>query len=164
MPDHPGFHLEQTNDRSIVRLRVRPQDAEDAANELQISIQALRCSGEDPAARWLGPDQWLFTSDTKSAQDIISHIDSALTGRTYAATDMSSGSACFSLVGPSSRTVLAMGCGIDMHSSSFAKRQCVRTHFANVPLFIVVVGENDFDLYIDRSYARYLEKWFVVYL
>jgi len=54
---------------------------------------------------------------------------------------------------------LAMGCGIDMHPSSFATGQCVRTNFAQVPIFIVATGDLEFDLYVDRSYAHYLQEW-----
>ena len=110
-------------------------------------------------AYWLGPDQWLLTSDTKPAKDIIRHIDSTLTGQLFAATDMSSSYVCFSLKGLAARMLLAMGCGIDMHKSAFTTGQCVRTHFANVLLFIVAVDDDNFDLYTDRSHARYLRDW-----
>ncbi len=161
MPEHPGFDLNQIDGRSIVRLRVRPQAADAAAKALQLPQQALQWRGEDPAAYWLGPDQWLLTSDTKPAQEIISHIDRTLSGQLYAATDMSSHYVCFALRGPAARTVLAMGCGIDMHESAFMTGQCTHTHFANVQLFIVVVEDNHFELYVDRSHARYLSDWLV---
>lgn len=159
MPEHPGFELNQVDGRSMVRLRVRPSSADAAGRALQLPQQALQWQGEDPKACWLGPDQWLLTSDTKPAKDIISHIDSTLSGQLYAATDMSSHHVCFALKGPAARTLLAMGCGIDMHRSAFTPGQCVRTHFAKVLLFIVVVEDNSFDLYVDRSHARYLNDW-----
>ena len=161
MPEHPGFDLNQINGRSMVRLRVRPRRAEAAGKALQLPQQALRWRGEDPAAYWLGPDQWLLTSDTKPAADIIGHIDYTLSGQLYAATDMSSGYTCFALRGPAARTVLAMGCGVDMHKGTFMPGHCVHTHFANVLLFIVVVEDDNFDLYVDRSHARYLSDWLV---
>jgi len=159
MPEHPGFDLKQIKDRSIVRLRVRPNEAGAAGKTLQFPLQALRWQDGEPASHWLGPDQWLLTSDTRTAKDIISHIDSALSGQLYAATDMSSSNACFALNGPAARMVLAMGCGIDMHTNEFRTGQCVRTNFASVPLFIVAVDEDSFMLYVDRSYARYLCDW-----
>jgi len=159
MPEHPGFNLRQVNDRSIVRLRVRPDAADLAGEALQLP-QALQWRDSDPAACWLGPDLWLFTSDTKPAEDIIRQIDSTLSGQLHAATDMSSGNVCFTLKGRAARTVLAMGCGIDLHPGAFMSGQCARTHFANVPLLIVAVEENHFDLYVDRSYTRYLINWF----
>ncbi len=159
MPEHPGFELNQINGRSMVQLRVRPNGADAAIEALQLPRQALRWRGEDPAACWLGPDLWLLSSDTKPAEVILSHIHGRLSGQLYAATDMSSHYVCFALRGPAARTVLAMGCGIDMHPSAFMTGQCVRTHFANVMLFIVVAGDNYFDLYVDRSHARYLNDW-----
>ncbi len=159
MPEHPGLDLKRIHGRSIVRLRVRPNAAEAAGRALRLPLQAMQWCDEDPASHWLGPDQWLLTSDTKSAKDIIANVDGTLSGQLHAATDMSSQNACFALRGPASRTVLAMGCGIDMHKNELIAGQCVRTNFANVPLFIVVVEDNSFDLYLDRSYAVYLRDW-----
>ncbi len=159
MPEHPGVDLQQISGRSVIRLRVRPSGVDAAGKALHLPREALQWRGEDPAAYWLGPDQWLLTSDTKPAEDMIGHIDATLSGQLYAATDMSSHNVCFALRGAAARTVLAMGCGIDMHRSAFTTGQCVNTHFANVLLFIVVVGDSSFDLYVDRSHARYLRDW-----
>ncbi len=158
MPEHPGFDLRQVNDRSIVRLRVRP-DGADVANEVLQLPPALQWRDGDPAVCWLGPDQWLFTSDTTAADDVIQHIESTLAGQLHAATDMSSGNVCFALTGPAGRKLLAMGCGIDLHPGAFMTGQCARTNFANVPLLIVAIEDNHFDLYADRSHARYLVDW-----
>ena len=160
MLERSGFDLRQIDGRSMIRLRVRPQNADAAVGALQLPQEPLQWRDGDPAAYWLGPDQWLLTSDTESANDILRQVDSAMSGQIYAATDTSSGSACFAFSGPAARTVLAMGCGIDMYSSEFPPGRCVRTHFANVLLFIVAVDDNRFDLYVDRSYARYLADWF----
>ena len=159
MAEHPGFNLKKTDPRTIVRLRVCPDSAETAAGLMQLPLQALQSQDGNPAIHWLGPDQWLLTSENDSVADILAHIDSVLSGQLFAATDMSSGLACFSLSGQSSRTVLAMGCGIDMHPGSFTTGQCVRTRFAQVPVFIVTTGDHEFDLYVDRSYAHYLHEW-----
>ncbi len=160
MPEQPGFDLKQVTDRSIVRLRVRPGEAGAAGRALQLPLQALHWQDGEMASHWLGPDQWLLTSDTKSPKVIISHIDSALSKQLHAATDMSSSNACFALNGPAARMVLAMGCGIDMHRDEFGPGQCVRTNFASLPLFIVATDEDSFMLYVDRSYTRYLRDWF----
>ena len=160
MPEHHGFVLRQVDARSTVGLRVRPQAANAVGDALHLPQQALHWRGGDPAAYWLGPDQWLLTSDAKRAENMISHIDNTLTGQLFAATDMTSHYVCFALSGPAARTVLAMGCGIDMHPSAFMAGQCIRTHFANVMLLIVAVADDRFDLYVDRSHARYLSDWF----
>ncbi len=159
MPEHPGFELDQVAGRSMVRLRVRPKSAEAVGEALQLPQRPMQWRAEDPATYSLGPDQWLLTSDTKAAGDIIEQIDRALVDQLYAATDMSSSNVCFALRGPAARTVLAMGCGIDVHTRAFKPGQCVQTNFANVLLFIVCVEDNSFDLYVDRSHARYLGDW-----
>ncbi len=161
MSEHPAFILNQVNGRSVVRLRVRPGGAEDAASALKLPLEALQWRGGDPRACWLGPDQWLLTSDLRSAANIVKEIGVALANQLHAATDMSSQNVCFSLRGPAARTILAMGCGIDMHRSTFKSGECIRTHFANVALFMVAVEDDEFDLYVDRSFAQYLQGWIV---
>ena len=159
MPDHSAFNFTSVTGRSMVQWRVRPAGAEAACKALGLPDQALRWESGDPAVHWLGADLWLLTSDEKSAGEIIRHIGTALKGQLNAATDMSSAYVCFSLRGPAARKVLAMGCGIDMHESAFKAGHCTRTHFANLLLFIVAVEDDTFDLYVDRSMARYLGDW-----
>lgn len=143
----------------MVQLRVRPDEAAAAVTALQLPERALQRRGKDPVAHWLGPDRWLLTSDILSSESIIEHVDHALSGQLHAATDTSSGKACFSLRGPTARMILAMGCGNDMHNSAFTTGQCIQTNFAKVLLLIVVAEENSFDLYVDRSHAGYLRDW-----
>ncbi len=159
MAEHPGFNLKESDQRTIIRLRVRPDSADAAVKAMQLPQQALQSQDGKPAVHWLGPDQWLLTSENESVADILAHIDNVLSGQLFAATDMSSGLTCFSLSGQSSRTLLAMGCGIDMHPDSFGAGQCIRTRFAQVPVFIVATGDIEFNLYVDRSYAHYLHEW-----
>ncbi len=161
MSEHPGFDLNEIAGRSVVRLRVLPRGVDAASKALDLPQEALRWTFGDPAAYWLGPDQWLLISDSQAPQDIINHIDSTLSGQLYAATEMSSSNVCFSLSGLAARTVLAMGCGIDMHIDAFKTGQCIQTLFASVLLFIVAVEDNSFDLYVDRSHARYLGNWII---
>lgn len=157
---HPGFNLEQISGRTIVAVRVRPDAVETAIYAIRLPRE-LCWSGEDPIAHWCGPDQWLLTSDTKAAKDIIQSIHINMPDQLHAATDMSSAYVCFALSGPAARTILAMGCGIDMHAGAFMTGYCARTHFANVQLLIVAIDDNSFNLYVDRSHARYLNDWLV---
>ena len=100
MPEPPGYDLKQIDGRSIVRLRVRPSGASIAGKALQLPQEALQSQHDDPAACWLGPDQWLFTCENKPVAEILEHIEGALAGQLYAATNMSSGYACFAISGP----------------------------------------------------------------
>lgn len=159
MPEQQGFELRPVRGRSIVRLRLRPGGAAAAAEALKLPLQAGHWRAGDPAAHWLGPEEWLLSSDRQSAADMIRAIGKALAGQLHAATDLSSGNACFSLRGPAARRLLAMGCGIDMHAGSFQVGQCARTRFALMAVLIVAIGEQQFDLYFDASQERYLADW-----
>ena len=159
MPELPGFVLQPLEGRSAVHLRVRPAAAEAAAQALDLQHSTLQWRDGDPAAYWLAPDQWQFTSDTLSAQAITAKIDTALAGQLYATTDVSSCQSGFLLTGKSARTLLAMGCCIDMHPRAFVSGQCARTRFADVRLLIAAVSDNAFELYVDRSHALHLSNW-----
>ncbi len=76
MPEHPGFNLQQINTRSMVWLRVRPNGADAAGIALQLPQQALQWRGGDPATHWLGPDQWLFISDSRQSSLCDAHAES----------------------------------------------------------------------------------------
>jgi sarcosine oxidase subunit gamma len=159
MAERAGFKVTQIDGRSIIRLRVRLDIAHTAASAMQLPQRALQSSSGNPNAHWLGPDQWLLTSENTSVADILINIDEALSGQLYSATDLTCALNCLSLTGPTARTVLAMGCGIDMHPDSFPAGRCVRTRFAQVPVLIAARGDSHFDLYVDRSYAQYLFEW-----
>lgn len=158
MPEHAGFQVRQINGRALVHLRVRPAGVDAASEALQLPA-ALHWQGQDPVACWLGPDQWLLASDTQPAVTLIGKVNGALSAQLHAVTDWSSGYACIELKGSAARTVLAMGCGVDMHPQAFKAGQCVRTLFAGVSLLIVAVSANGFELYLERSLAGYFETW-----
>lgn len=161
MPEHPHFRFRRIGGRSIVGLRVSPDGARAAAAALSLPVP-LKCSNGDPNVCWLGPDRWMFTSDTRNAVDIVSRIDAVLQDQLHAATDMSAGYAAIAVSGKAARRVLAMGCGVDLHESVFTAGRCVRTRFAQVPLVVVAMPDEYFDLYVDRSYSRYLHDWLAV--
>lgn len=144
---------------SLVRLRVRISGADAAAGALYLPADPQHWQGSEPIAVWLGPDQWLLVSDSMSANELIASVDEKLSNQLYATADLSDGLDCFELAGPATRTILSMGCGLDLDSSAFTYGQCARTRFACVPLVIAATGEDQFDLYVDRSYSHYLQQW-----
>lgn len=158
MPD-VQHRLSERAGRSLVRLRVRLNDAEGTAAALNLPADPQHWQGSVPIALWLGPDQWLLTSDSKSAKELIASIDDKLSKQLYATTDLSDALDCFELSGHGARTILSMGCGLDLDSAAFTYGRCARTRFACVPLVIVATGEDQFDLYVDRSYSHYLQQW-----
>lgn len=155
-----GVLLEGLPGRSLVRLRVPMPLADDVGRAWTLlPVEPLRWSGDDPRAIWVGPNHWLLTSVTESACDLIERCAGACGEILHAATDVSCALTGIALSGPHSRRLLAMGCGLALHTEAFPAGYCARTRFAQVPMLIVAVAADAFELYVDRSYAQYLSDW-----
>lgn len=136
--------------RAIVNLKVAKKDAEAVTSRLQLAeTSPLR----------LGPDTWLLVSDSRSATDIVGECERSLRGLLGNAVDYSSGLVVFAIGGRSARELLAMGSGLDLRPASFGSGSCSRTRLAHIAVVIVATGEDEFELYLDRSYERYFQNW-----
>lgn len=142
--------------RCKLRLRVAMALAGEAMRRLMLpdALQA-RKAGEITSL-WLGPDQWLLVSDRTTADQLAERCSSLLGPLRHHVVDTSAALGCAALRGAAARTLLAMGSGIDWSRAG----ACVRTRFAGVPLVVHEHAEHAFDLYYDRSYRHYLERWF----
>jgi len=152
--------LKERTGRSLVCLRAGPNAAKGTAAALNLPAEPLRWRGRDPVSIWIGPGQWLLASDSMSARELTTTVGEALPNRLCVATDVSDALDCWELSGHGARTILSMGCGLDLDSGVFTYGHCARTRFACVPLVITATGEDLFDLYVDRSYSCYFQRWF----
>ena len=75
------------------------------------------------------------------------------------AVDYSAGLAVYRLTGTGARDLLAAGCGLDFRDDKFPLGTCCRTRFAQIAAVIVAEGGEHFDIYVDRSYEKYLSDW-----
>lgn len=124
--------------------------------------------GDGEAELRVGPDQWLLLSERRGAADRIAVCERALEGLRYHAVDMSAALLRASLAEPDSawqsgtgalRDLLAMGAAIDWHARQVAPGYATRLRFASIPVVVHVRGAGACDLYYDRSYRQYLERW-----
>ena len=66
----------------------------------------------------------------------------------------------FSLAGPDTPGVLAQVTGVDLHPSAFPTGQATRAAFARISAIFHRTGDRpSFDVYVDRSLARYAGRW-----
>ena len=145
--------------RRLVRLRVPLAEAARAAAALRLPTEPMRCSGSDPAALWIGPDQWLLVGERLSSGEIIAACRSQLGDILHAATDASDALTRFVLEGSGARMLLAMMSGVDFHPSNLGPAHCVRTRMAKLPVVIRALGDECFELFVDRSASRYLYEY-----
>ena len=144
--------------RSIVMLKTALKRSDGASEKLGLP-EAGRFAGSDPKVLWIGPDCWLFCSDTKSADELIHSCESSLSGEQFTALDYSSAFAVFSISGSSLREVLASGTGIDLRIGMFRSGDCVRCRLAGVAAIVVADTNDQFTVLVDRSYEQYFSQW-----
>jgi len=105
----------------------------------------------------LGPGEWFLLSFEQPAQQLLAAL--ARPHPSAVLVDLTAALATFELSGSSTRDLLAMGCGLDLHPSSFPPGRCARTRFAQIALIVHCRGATRFELHVGRSYAGYLEEW-----
>ena len=138
--------------RPKVRLRVAMFAAIDPVRHGLAGPLQARVVGE-VTTLWLGPDQWLLVSDTISADALIAHCIREIDGLRHHVVDVSAGLRIAHVRGGSAAALLSMGSGVDW------TKQCVRIRFASIPVIVHRYAQNAFDVYYDRSYGDYLERW-----
>jgi sarcosine oxidase, subunit gamma len=114
---------------------------------------------------WLGPDEWLVTAEG-DAPDLLPRLERAVARRRAAVTDLSASRAILEIAGSGARTLLAAGCGLDLHPRAFGPGHCAQTLLARVPVILDQLGPGDHDaphyrVLVRRSYARWLVDWLI---
>ena len=156
--NNSGVSIERIDDLSIVSLKVSSKSLDSAIDGLQLAAP-LHASGSDPRSLWIGPDRWLIVSSSMSADLLVKRCEETLADALHNAVDNSAGLAVFRLTGTGARNLLAAGCGIDFRDKEFPVGSCCRTRFAQIAAIIAAVAPEQFDMYVDLSYEKYLSNW-----
>lgn len=145
-----------------IGIRVRPPAPAYVAG-VPLPLQPNRvASNREVRTLWLGPDEWLVTAPTGAAPDLFGRLSRALSGRQAVVTDLSPGQAIVELGGSEARTLLAKGCGLDLHPRAFGPGRCARTVFARLPVTIdQTSAAPTYRLFAPRSSARWLVDWLI---
>jgi heterotetrameric sarcosine oxidase gamma subunit len=138
----PGLVLTRADPAAVWLLRLRAPAA--------ALPPALSAIGQDPRILWLGPKEYLFVGGP--APDLVGF------GTAHLA-DMAPATAGYVIAGEGSVDLLAKGSSLDFHPRAFGPDRCARTLFAGVST-IIDRNPEGFQLYIEASYAPYMEDWF----
>lgn len=158
MPDGLDIQIGHAADRALVSLRVARGAAADAVHRLHLA-PPLCAVGDDPQSLWFGPDHWLLASRGQPASALIERCETELAGVLHNAVDQSAAFSVLRVAGGAVRDVLAAGAALDFRESGFPRGGCHPTRFAEVAAAIVRTGTDEFELYVDRGYGRYLRDW-----
>lgn len=108
----------------------------------------------------LAPGEWLILSNS-SAAELRAQLQPFLRQQGLTFTDWSDAFATFVVEGTLARTLLAKGCGLDLHPQSFPEGRCARTRFAQLPVILECLKPSTFELTAARSYSNYLHEWLI---
>jgi len=163
--DSPALQL--SRGRWITALRMKSWQPEHRRGAKPIQVGELTLPRR-PGATLKGavrvlcvaPGEWLILAHTP-ATEIIERLQPRLFPQGLTFTDWSDAFATFVIEGDLARTLLAKGCGLDLHPESFPDGRCARTRFAQLPVILDCVRESTFELSATRSYSNYLQTWLV---
>ena len=145
-----------------VGLRVKPPVSAYLAG-VPLPLQPNRvASMRELRTLWLGPDEWLVTAPEGLAPDLVGRLARALAGRHASVTDLSSSRAVIEIAGREAPTLLAKGCGLDLHPRVFGPGRCAQTLFAKLPVIVDQLSRAPvYRLFVRRSAARWLAEWLI---
>jgi sarcosine oxidase subunit gamma len=102
----------------------------------------------DGVALWLGPDEWLVLEAREA------DYPDAL-----AAVDVSANRVGLVVEGEGATAVLAQGCSLDLHESSFPVGSCAQTLLARAEVVLHRTAADTFTILVRPSFAPYLRAW-----
>jgi sarcosine oxidase subunit gamma len=127
-----------------------------------LSRAQLPCCGRSARSgdmRLLGTGlrQWLLVSDAPPGGSFApaSSLESAFA----AAVDVSSAWVRLEIVGPASRDLFAKGSSLDLDPAFFPTDACAVAPFAQMPAIIHRARDEQFHLFVGRSYALSALEW-----
>jgi sarcosine oxidase subunit gamma len=107
---------------------------------------------------WLGPDEWLVTSEAEQAADVVRDLEARLDGRHRSVLDVSAGRVAIELGGEDRFELLAAGCGLDLHPRSWRSGMCAQTLLAHVAVLLQERATTT-RAFLRPSFAGHLVTW-----
>ena len=120
-------------------------------------------SGGDVTAIWLGPEEWLVTSERRDGESLESTLRDAVSEHGGAAIDVSAQRTTLRLRGTRARDVIAKGCSLDSHPAVFGPGAAAQTVLGQAGVVVIPLSDNgtDYRLIVRSSFARYLADWLI---
>jgi sarcosine oxidase subunit gamma len=117
-------------------------------------------AGNDCAALWLGPDEWLVVAPDGRNESLYAALRVSLRGIHHSVTDISANRTIIEISGEHARLVLAKGCPLDLHGSAFGPPQCAQTLLAKAQMILQYVDARPtFRIFVRISFAPYVVEW-----
>ncbi|WP_028219699.1 sarcosine oxidase subunit gamma [Paraburkholderia oxyphila] len=115
--------------------------------------------GGDVQLAWAGPNECLCFCPLASEERYATSLVNALAGQFATVTIVSDSRVAIQVSGADAAALLASGCAIDVHPSSFEVGHVVITRFAGLPAMMMHPESSEYVLYFDVSATEYVVTW-----
>ena len=154
---------------AMVDLWVDPAGPGGAAAADVLGLDALPTTpstivaGHDTPVIWLGPQEWLVTSERRDGEDLEATLRDAVSEHGGAAVEVSAQRTTLRLRGAHARDVIAKGCSLDLHPAVFGKGAAAQTVLGHAGVVLIPLSDNGTDcrIIVRSSFARYLADWLI---
>ncbi len=149
---------------AMIDLRVDPAGAAaDAGRHLGVDLPATPSTWvetDDTRVIWLGPDEWLVTSRSRTPRALEAGLRDAVRGQ-GAVVDVSAQRITLGLTGEHARDVLAAGCAIDLHPTVFRRGAAAQTLLGLTGVILLALDDtgNSYQILVRSSFANHLAGW-----
>jgi len=118
----------------------------------------LRSAGEgdERAAFWLGPDEWLLIAEGLDPEILFAEIEATLESIPHSLVDVSHRLVGLDVGGVLAARAISAGCPLDLRISAFPIGMATRTIFDKAEIVLWRRAETEFRLEVWRSFAPYL--------
>lgn len=106
----------------------------------------------------IAPGTFLIES---SVAGTLENLTAVITQDMGSVTDLTHARVCFSIEGTNSQWILSKGLAIDLDLAEFPVDRVVQSAINEIGLVVRRVAENQFDLYVYRSFAADLWNWLI---
>jgi len=154
---------------AMVDLWIDPAGPGGAAAADVLGLDALPTTpstivaGRDTSVIWLGPEEWLVTSEHRDGEDLETTLRDAVSEHGGAAVEVSAQRTTLRLWGAHARDVIAKGCSLDLHPAVFGQGAAAQTVLGHAGMVLIPLSDNgsDFRIIVRSSFARYLADWLI---
>jgi sarcosine oxidase subunit gamma len=153
MRDREAVQIREIAARAVVRLKAW------SPNRPSLSLVPPGIGGEVRLLSF-SPGESFVVSDRLESRELSETLRRHGGGEGIAVVDLSCAVKVLALQGSLARDVLAKGCALDLHPSRFPAAHCTRTRLAQLAVIVDCIDPSPrFDLYVGRSYLKYLSAW-----
>lgn len=163
--DTSGAGLVLSERRYLAKINLRGKAASEAVKaavgvELPAEPNTV-AQGNNIAALWLGPAEWLLVGPVDAEKAIHDALVEGLESASVGIVDVTEGRTVIRLAGPMARDVLSMGCPLDLHPRVFGAGRCAQSFIVRSTVILHQVDDAPaYDVFVERSQSDYLFQWF----